>query len=171
MDDKSQAVPWCSDVYLSYKMYTESCFPEHREQTNRSRFLARQPKSAFPGSTVPRSSSVSWLAPSGCSLLGLLLQPFSDSITNTFLWKAGELFLNPLTHSCNQSIAQPRVRQGLWGNPPRFGFCSSLIGMARCCAVITQKYVNCGCHLANMNAELPFAGASSRARDEGCALW
>ena len=168
---KSQAFPCCSDVYLSYEMYTYSCFPEHRKQTNRSKFLAQQPKSAFPGSTVPRRSSVFWLAPSGCLLLGLLLQPFSDFITNTFLWKVGELFLNPLTHSCNQSITQPRVRQGLWGNPPWFGFCSSLIGMARCCAVIIQRYINCSCHLANMNAELPFAWASSRAREEGCTLW
>lgn len=86
---------------------------------------------AFPGSTLPRSS-VSWLSPSGCSLLGLLLQPFSDSITNTFLWKAGVIF-NPLTHSCNQCIVQPRIHQAS-AEPCTHqpGFCFSLIHMARC---------------------------------------
>lgn len=92
------------------------------------------------------------LARSQGLLLDLLLQPLNDSITNTFLWKVAELFLNPLTHSCNQSIAWPRVCQDLWGNPPptQLGFCSSLIGMARCSALITQRCVHCAYYLAHM---------------------
>lgn len=96
-------------------------------------------------------------------LLDLLLQPFSDSITNTFLWKAGELFLTPLTHSCNQSIAWPRVCQDLWGNPPptQLGFCSSLIGMARCCSLVTQRCVNCVYYLGHLCAEINTCGLSA----------
>lgn len=102
-------------------------------------------------------------------LLDLLLQPFSDSITNTFLWKVGELFLNPLTHSCNQSIAWPRLCQDLWGNPPptQLGFCSSLTGKARCYSLITQGCVNCGYYLAHMCAEITLAGFSAAQEKKG----
>lgn len=103
-------------------------------------------------------------------LLDLLLQPFSDSITNTFLWKVGELFLTPLTHSCNQSSARPRVCQDLWGNPPptQLGFCSSLTGTARCYSLIIQRCVNCGYYLAHMCAEVNACRAFSKEGDEGC---
>lgn len=93
IDDKSEAFPWYSGVYLSHSLYTELCFSEHRAHTDRSRFLAGQPM-GLAGSAVPSRSSVSWLAPSSCMLPGLLLQPFSDSIINTFSWKDRELFLN-----------------------------------------------------------------------------
>lgn len=135
--------------------------------------LLNSPSLPFQGAPCPEEAPSLGLLPAAAGSWVSLLQPFSDSITNTFLWKVGELFLNLITHSCNQSIAQPRIHQGLWGNPPptQLGFCSTLIGMARCCAVITQRYVNCGCHLANMNAKLLFTWASSRARVEGCPLW
>lgn len=163
-----QAYPWCSNVYLSYEIY-RVLFP----WTQRANKQEQVPCSAAQACLSREHRAQKKLFLLACSqrlLLDLLLQPFSDSITNTFLWKVGELFLNPLTHSCNQSIAWPRVCQDLWGNPPptQLGFCSSLIGKARWYSLVTQRCVNCGYYLAHMYAQINACGGFSSRRDEGC---
>lgn len=67
-------------------------------------------------------------------------------------------------------MAWPHVCQDLWGNPPPTepGFCSSLIGMARCCSLIPQRCVDCGCYLDHMglSAVPEMKGVKNTLQDE-----